>query len=100
MAITLSLPSRTDNYCFKVHPSMIEFVVVLTRGYPLSAPRVHLKTCIISPGFDDCRNLMYELLGGHEWDYRTRLANLSPLITDFLSKQGSTKNVYSVARTG
>ena len=34
-------------------------MLVLSKGYPYMAPRLHIKTSIITPGFDDCRNLLY-----------------------------------------
>jgi hypothetical protein len=34
-------------------------MIVLGKGYPYIAPRLHIKTSIITPSFADCRNLIY-----------------------------------------
>lgn len=101
MAITLTLPAVTETYSYKIHPNSIEFVVVLTRGFPCVAPRLHAKTCIISPGFDDCRNLIYEVLGQEEWSHRMRLRDVEKKVEEFLGKldQGN-KSVYYMGRLG
>lgn len=99
VAITVTLPSQTDKYNFKVHPSEVEFVFVLGPSFPFVAPRLHLKTCIISPGFDDCRNLIYEVLG-HEWDYKLRLKDVLRRMGEFLSRLGPSRSVYWLARLG
>ncbi len=73
---------------------------MLTRGYPCTAPRLHLKTCITSPGFDDTRNLIYEVLDKNEWNHMLGLQALISRIGDMLGRLDHNKNVYGMARFG
>jgi hypothetical protein len=46
----------------KIEAKTIDFILVLGKGFPYNAPKLHIKTSIVTPSFADCRDLLYDIL--------------------------------------
>jgi ubiquitin-protein ligase len=78
--------------------------MVLGKGYPLIAPRVHIKDKLLLPGVNDCRDLLYTIIDVQYWDHKLTLKKIQADINRFLTRlyKSSMKSntIYDIARFG
>mgnify|MGYP000081244046 CR=1 FL=1 len=98
--VKFKIPSTSDSYSFTSDNHSIEFVVVLGKNYPMTPPRVHIKTNLLKPGINDCRDLLPHIIGTEDWDYRISLKHIQKSLIYFLSKLKKVSDIYYIARIG
>lgn len=81
------MPEKTAEYSYTVENHLIEFVVLLGKGFPKSPPRIFLKTVIGSPSYSDQRDFLGAILcEGEPWHIKMQLRTVVEQIPAFLSK--------------
>lgn len=84
--VKFQVPSATNLYSFSSDNHYIVFIFVLGKNYPLSPPRVHIKNNLLKPGINDCRDLLPDIIGTEDWDYRINLKHIQRQIAQFLAQ--------------
>jgi hypothetical protein len=101
LAIEIELPTQTENYHHQVkNRKFISFMIVLGKGFPITAPRVHLMTEISDIAFNDCRDLVRVLLGSKGWHHSMHLAYLVSRLHTFLMELKKTEELYPIITLG
>jgi hypothetical protein len=102
--IKFRVPNITEAYHYITDNHYIEFCIVLSKGYPVVAPRVHVKDKLLLPGINDCRDLLYTIIEVKYWDHKITLQQIQSNISLFLTRlfKSSLKNnsIYDIARLG
>lgn len=67
----------------------ITFDIVLGRAYPVSKPRLYLRTGLFQPFINDMRDYLDDVLSPDNWSYKSQLSHIASKLPYFLSRLSS-----------
>lgn len=77
---------NSSKYSFKLMSEEIVFELALGRAYPVSKPRLYLRTGLFQPYINDFRDLLDDVLLPDAWSHKMCLADIVQKLPSFLQR--------------
>lgn len=79
----------SSKYSFKLMNEQIVFELALGRAFPVSKPKLYLRTGLFQPFINDLRDLLDDVLLPDTWNHKMSLANVAKKLPSFLQRLSS-----------